>query len=244
MTLAQEEDTLDSSLSEDERDPTIVEAVDTAITARLARVNTSLPATVMSYDRATQRATVQPAIRQRLADGTTQAPPAIVGAPVVFPGAGGASITWDLAAGDTVLLLVSQTSLDEWLARGGRDVVAGDPRRFDAADAVVLPGLRPAPDQLSGDAVRAATLVLKQGSSRVEVRADGVVTIFAAEVRLGDDSAVALALANLVNDNFAALRTAFNAHTHISAAPGAATATPLPVLGAFGSVAATKAKGV
>lgn len=250
---AQEEDTLDTTQADDLRDPTIVEALATAITARLALVNTAFPATVLSYDRATQRATVQPAVRTRLADGTTQAPPAIARAPVIFPGAGAASITWDLAPGDPVLLLVAQSSIDEWQARGGRDVVPGDPRRFDAADALVLPGLRPAPQRLTGDALRAATLVLKQGSSRIEIRADGVVTIFATEVRLGDDSAVALALAAPTQQAIDALYTAMTAvYTW-----GATVTPPLPAgpdfPGDLGpppappippTVAATKAKGV
>jgi hypothetical protein len=193
--MTEQDDTLDLSASEDERDASFVEAVDTAISARLALVNTSMPATVLKYDRATQRATVQPAVNVRLPDGTTAQPPAITGAPVAFPGSGPHSITWDLEPGDTVLLVVSQQSLADWMARGGYGVAASDPRRFAAEDAVVLPGLRPSKGQLAAPAVRAATLVIANGDQRVELRADGVVTVFGSEVRLGDDTAEALALA-------------------------------------------------
>lgn len=239
-------DTTDVSSPLDERDPSFVEAVERAIQSEMASQRTACPGVVQSYNAETQRAQVQAAVQLRLADGTTIAEPMFVSVPVVFPGAGGFSISWPLTAGDEVLVVFGERSMDEWLAAGGYGKVAQDVRRFDARDAVAIPGLRSAPGKLNANEAIADTLTISSndGATRIEVRAGGVVTITADEVRLGGDAAAFLALAQAVNDNFGALRTAFNAHTHISAAPGVATATPLPILGAFADTSTTKAKGV
>lgn len=237
---------IDVTQADDDRDPTIVEGVQAVVQGERADQRTCIPATVQSYDLATQRATVQAGVQLQLLDGTTISEPVFADVPVAWPSAGGYSIHAPLSPGDEVLVVFAERSIDEWLAAGGYNRVANDTRRFSAQDAIAIPGLRSAPNALPAS-VRPADAICvaaADGAVRMEIRAGGVVTIFANEVRLGDDSAVFLALADLVNQNFAALRTTFNAHTHISAAPGVATATPLPVLGAFGSVAATKAKGV
>lgn len=110
-----------------------------------SRVHVSLPARVVTYYQATQTADVQPVVRARYRseDDTVEhyKLPVIPGVPVVFPQGGGCSITWPLAAGNSVLLVVAERSLDEWKATGDGDVSARSARRFDLTDAVALAGL-------------------------------------------------------------------------------------------------------
>lgn len=111
----------------------------------LADLHTSLPGKVVKYDPSTQKADVQPLIKERYADenGAMQARelPVIPAVPVQFPGAGGYRITFPVNVGDTGLIVFSEASLDKWLVSGGT-VDPADDRRHDLTDAVFLPGLR------------------------------------------------------------------------------------------------------
>jgi hypothetical protein len=237
---------IDVTQADDDRDPTIVEGVQAVVAGERAEQRTCIPATVQSYDIATQRATVQAGVQLQLLDGTTISEPVFADVPVMWPSAGGYSFHAPLAAGDEVLVVFAERSIDEWLAAGGYNRVANDPRRFSAQDAIAIPGLRSAPNALPANArpAGAVCVAAADGAVRMEIRAGGVVTIFATEVRLGDDSAVALALANLVDARLSTIRTAYDAHTHVSAAPGVPTAPPVPLIGVLASTAATRAKGV
>lgn len=237
---------LDVTQADDDRDPTIVEGVQAVVQGERAEQRTAIPASVQSYDAATQRATVQAGVQLQLQDGSTISEPVFANVPVAWPSAGGYSIHAPLSAGDEVLVVFAERSIDEWLAKGGYDRVALDTRRFSAQDAIVIPGLRSAPQALPTNArpADAICVAAADGAVRMEIRAGGVVTIFATEVRLGDDSAVALALADLVNTRLSSIKTAYDTHTHVAPPGGGATAVPVPLIGALASVAATKAKGV
>ena len=159
--------------------PTEHEVLLEAIRSQVARVHTSLPGVVVSYDEATQTASVRPAFKFAYKDpndGSVKryTPPAIPNVPVAFPGAGDFSITWPLAAGDQVLLVFSERSLDEWRTVAGSGHEPGDLRRFDLSDAVAYPGLRSpaAPIPIDGYAA-------------------GVTVVRATEVRLGSSLATA-----------------------------------------------------
>lgn len=237
---------LDVTQASDDRDPDIVEGVQSVVRGERAEQRTAIPGVVQSYDIATQRANVQSGVQLQLLDGSTISDVMFVNVPVVFPGAGGYSIHYPLADGDECLVIFAERSIDEWLARGGYDRVAQDTRRFSAADAVCIPGLRSAPNVLPANARPADALCVASadGAVRMEVRAGGVVTIFANEVRLGNDSAVFLALADLVDARLASIRTAYNTHVHTATGPTAPTTPPTVLLPAQASVAATRAKGV
>ena len=237
---------IDVTQADDDRDPTIVEGVQAVVQGERADQRTAIPATVQSYNLATQRATVQAGVQLQLLNGTTISEPVFADVPVMWPSAGGYSIHAPLAAGDEVLVVFAERSIDEWLAAGGYNRVAGDTRRFSAQDAIAIPGLRSAPNALPANArpAGAVCVAAADGAVRMEIRTGGVVTIFASEVRLGDDTATALALANLVDSRLASIKTAYDTHTHVSAAPGSPTAVPVPLIPTLASVAATKAKGV
>lgn len=205
------------------------ELLQDAITAELAgRVHVALPARVVSYDQAKQTANVQPILRGRFRaeDGTVTSYqlPQIVNVPVAFPQGGGFSITWPLAQGDVVQLVINERSLDEWKGANGADVAPADPRRFDLTDAVAVAGVR----SPSGALLEVAT---------------GKMVIAGSEILLGDKTATDwVALSSLVETELNTQRTAVVGHGHPS--PFGPIGVPLtaatwPVIG---DVSATKVK--
>ena len=130
-------------------------------------VHVSMPGVVVSYDRDSQTASVQPVLQARQVDeeGTSTALKLapLGGVPVLFPqGSGGLySITWDLLPGDPVLLVFSERSLDEWKATGSTDIAPQDYRRFDPSDAVAWAGLSSPAAPLGAKSIKATTLVVR-----------------------------------------------------------------------------------
>ena len=116
--------------------PSLEEALDQVVTSRLQSVWTALPGRVLG-DTASGFANVQPfpAIYQ---DGDVVELPTLHNVPVTYPGGAGGSITWELKAGDVVLLIFASAAL----GRYRQDGAEGDPaeqRRFDLSDAWAIP---------------------------------------------------------------------------------------------------------
>lgn len=116
--------------------------VQNVITDRLRQMNIALPGEVQKYDAALRKADVLPTIKETFADGTELTLPVITSVPVIMPATSGTRITLPIAAGDTVLLIFSQRSLDLWLSQGGQ-TRAGDTRMHAMSDAMAIPGLFP-----------------------------------------------------------------------------------------------------
>lgn len=120
----------------------LADAVKAAIQYNLSNIHTAMPAQIVSYDFTTQKASVQPTVNKQWTDGSTSKMPIINEVPVIFPSAGGASVSFPVLAGDTCLLVVCERSITEWLLAGGLANPA-DPRKLDLTDAVCIPGLIP-----------------------------------------------------------------------------------------------------
>lgn len=200
-------------------------------------LRTLLPARVESYDAAAQTVTVTPALRRRRADESFTDDPTMT-VPWRCLRVGACAVQLEPSAGDWVALLVAERSLDEWLTSPRTGIEPADARRFDLSDASAYPLLTPATDA---------------PATRIEVRADGVVTITAAEVRLGDDSAQPLALAQptqaAIDDLWAAMQAVYLWGSTVAPPlppgpvfPGPIGPPPAPPVAP--TVAATKAKGV
>ena len=80
----------------------------------LKRVHTSLPGIVQSYDAATRRARVQPAVDLLLTDGTSAQKPIILDVPVLWPTGGGYTLSLPLDAGDAVMLLFAERDIQRF----------------------------------------------------------------------------------------------------------------------------------
>lgn len=125
--------------------PTLSEIVERALAARVADVHVSMPGEIVSYDPATQTATVRPGVRRVLlsedGDQVAEEIPPIENVPVSFPGGAGFTIHFALAAGDTGDLIFSSVSHNEWQATGNVST-PGNLKNHDLGSAKFYPGLR------------------------------------------------------------------------------------------------------
>ena len=108
----------------------------------------SMPGRVVSYDRATQRANVQPCVNRRLRDADDEDVdlferfPEIPSVPVLWPAGGSSFVHPYLAPGDSVLLVVADSDYAAWARTGD----AGDPsdaRTHHYAHTFAVPSPRP-----------------------------------------------------------------------------------------------------
>lgn len=130
---------------QDSTGESLAEAVGTSISTSLRHANFCLPGVVDSFDPATGRADVQPALDQITSIGDAMPRPIIFDVPVVYPRGGGFSLTFPLAPDDPVLLVFSQRGLTEFKERLATGTSTArslpDSRVFFALkDAVAIPG--------------------------------------------------------------------------------------------------------
>jgi len=157
--------------------PTLASALRGAIKGQTAAVETALPGVVTAYDRASQTCSAEIAtpLGSRSPDGQVahQSAPPLSGVPVVFPG----GLTYDLAAGDSVLLVFASRSIDEWRSSGSVGVPPLDGRRHDLTDAIAIPGLRHGGAAVGSTGYAAGAWVVEQGDIRLgsSAAADAVV---------------------------------------------------------------------
>jgi hypothetical protein len=109
-------------------------------------VNTSVPARVIAVDNygSDQTVDVLPTINDVFSDGTVLELPPILDVPIQFPSAGGGLLSFPVAVGDTVLLIFSKRSLDEWMSSRTTDkgtFTPADRRNYSLNDAIAIPGL-------------------------------------------------------------------------------------------------------
>lgn len=145
--------------------PTLTQVLEGAVRAALRRYFVAMPGVVDSYDRSSQLARVTQAISDEEdgEDGAIESPPVTLpNVPVLFPG----GATFDLAPGDSVLLVFMSRRTDEWFA-GGTRVVARDRRMQHASDVVAIPGLRAKPQRFGAGGVAAGAWVLEQDDIRL-----------------------------------------------------------------------------
>lgn len=110
-------------------------------------LHVSASARVVEYDRVTRRATVQPQIRERFADGQVRERTPIASRPVVLPRGGGFGLWFDLSKNDPCVTLVAdETTAGYW--ETGQETTPVFGQRHQPSDAVVLPGGVPDPEQL------------------------------------------------------------------------------------------------
>ncbi|HEX5201306.1 MAG TPA: Gp138 family membrane-puncturing spike protein [Actinoplanes sp.] len=209
--------------------PDLAELLGEAMAATIGRIQTAIPAAVVTYDPARQVVTAKPTVSGRYQDPDTFALvpyplPTVANVPVAFPSSAGFAITWPLAPGDTVYLVCASRSLDEWKASGAPETVPQDTRRCDLTDAVAIPGLRPFSQPIPPTGWSPAAMVL-----------EGV------DIRLGSSAAVSpVVLETLLSAFLAQLKVWLDTHTHggVLTGPGV-TATPIapsPAAGTLGTV--------
>jgi|GEM_PF-2206304 hypothetical protein len=211
------------------RNTTQAQVQDQAAKAARGAVRVAAPAWVLSYDRATQTATIQIATAYRVQndDGETvaRARPPVSNVPVQFAG----SVTWDLEDGEWGLALICDRSIDEWKATASQATEPRDPRRFDITDAVFLAGVQAPASPLPSAAYASGAVVLYD-------RGTG-------DVRLGSSSASdKVALDSLVRSEINALWTAISTHIHPGVVVGPLSTGVSTTTGSAGNVGSSVVK--
>lgn len=148
-----------------------IQALQGAMDVTLSEMNTVIPGVVESY--VNGRAQVRSSFPKSLANGQELSAPLISNVPVIFPSSsfGGKKIriTFPVSAGDGVLLLFSQRSLEGWLS--GDMQSPDDPRMFDISDAIAIPGLS------HQEFVSSNHLEIMFGEAGIRIQEDGTLWI-------------------------------------------------------------------
>ena len=135
--------------------------------------HTSLPGVVRSYDASTRRARVQPAINQRLTDGSTLPRPELLDVPVWIPAGGGYYVHVPLRPGDPVLLVFGMRSISTWKV-ACTQVDPDSDAIMSIADAVCVPGW--GADAATSPPTEGVSIQTADGSTSLTVE-DGAVSI-------------------------------------------------------------------
>ncbi len=103
----------------------------------------ALPGIVQSYDPETRTASVQPAVRSRIASAGAPVPfPLLREVPVFAPRFSDDSIRLDIRPGDMCLLIFADVNTDGWYETGTAAVPPSG-RRHDLSDAFAFAGIWP-----------------------------------------------------------------------------------------------------
>lgn len=152
----------------------MTDAIRQAVLYQLGNIHTALPGSIISYDYTTQKASIQPLLNKVWSYGDPTPMPILENVPVIFPRAGGASLTFPVAEGDTCLLVFIERSIDLWKTSGGQ-VNPDDSRKLDLSDGVAIMGLSPFSETSLADNNEDVLLTYK-GSS-IRIKSDGEIDI-------------------------------------------------------------------
>jgi hypothetical protein len=126
--------------------PTFAELIREAIDSRLLDVHTALPGRILTYDKATQIATVELLVLHPapVSDGTVllETYAVLPSVPVAWPRGGGYSLQFPLRKGDTGLVIFSEAADGNWRVSGDLSE-PGDLRRHDLSYGKFYPGIGP-----------------------------------------------------------------------------------------------------
>lgn len=126
----------------DERTAGMETALQACMETSAFDIRVAMPGIIRSWDKATQTATVQIAIREKVSNGgntTEMEIPLLVDVPVVMPRAGGYSLVFAPSAGDECLVVFADCCIDSWWQSGGVQSQA-ESRRHDLSDGFAILG--------------------------------------------------------------------------------------------------------
>jgi hypothetical protein len=136
-----------------DRAATLSEVINRAVENGSRALFTCIPAKIVKWDAAKQRANCQILIKQvtESEEGEREVAswPVVPGVPVQFPGAGGFRVTFPISDGGggkaatTGTLFFSHRSLDKWLTGDGKEVDPEFDHDHALTDAIFMPGLMP-----------------------------------------------------------------------------------------------------
>lgn len=153
-----------------------------AFDSQLANLWTALPCIISAFDPVAMTVSAQPAIKGSVTnpDGSTQSVnlPLLVDVPLVFPTAGGYSITFPIASGDECLVVFASRCIDGWWQSGGVQE-AMEFRMHDLSDGFAIIGTRSQARKVSGWDESNLQIRSDDHSTIIEVDKNGKVNITA-----------------------------------------------------------------
>ena len=156
------------------------EAMRLVLDGRLSGLWTSIPGIVTKVDLTACTCEVQPAIQGTVEDEngnkTLVNLPLLVDVPIFFASAGNFALTFPLAVGNEVIVVFAARCIDAWWQWGGvqRPMEA---RMHDLSDAFAFPARLSQPVKLTNISGTAAQLRTVDGTTYLELAADGKVKI-------------------------------------------------------------------
>ncbi len=156
-------------------------ALNAILLKAIASISVSIPATVTAFDADTQTVTAKPNIRRvRTLDALRQTldVPEVINVPLIYPFAqvAGFALTLPISAGDQVLLIVADRSIDNWVDNSGVQDPheSANPRMHDLTDSLAIVGATPNPLALSDYQTAAIELRNASRETRVTLSNDAV----------------------------------------------------------------------
>lgn len=157
--------------------PSLSDVARRAVETALEDVHVAIPATVIDVHLTEGWIDAKPLVKDiiepRAGERQAISVPIITRVPIVWPGSNGMRITFPMQAGDFVLLVFSERSLDAWLD-DGNEMDPVDPRRHNISDAIAIPGLRPVNKAWKGVDAQKVTIGLETGAVHTAAWADQV----------------------------------------------------------------------
>jgi len=195
-----------------------------------------MPAEVISFDPAEQLADVQPVIKTTL-DETVVSLPVLKNVPVRFQQSTDFAITFPIDAGDHVLLIFCERSIDTWLEQGGIKA-HDDVRKHALSDAFALPMCYPQTNKISSF-----------DPDNLEIKSSGGTTVKltpGGDIELNGDGDFVTAF-NDMKTAFDQLVSDFDAHIHTTTATvgvGAPGVISVPTIPSTADMTAAKVASV
>lgn len=155
--------------------PTVADSIDNGISTALSNVNTAVPAHVLIYDPATQRAQVQLSIKKRIGNKEINYAPCI-NVPVSFPGTANWSFFSEIKKGDEGLVIFSKYACDLWKQNGGLQSPY-DNRKFSQSDAFFITGFRPDTQNFKAFPSQGIGITSKDNKTQVSLKDDSLTLI-------------------------------------------------------------------
>lgn len=152
----------------------------TAFDGRQVDLWTAMPCIVQSIDFDDMTLSAQPTIQATIEDEkgflTSVNLPMLIKVPIVYPSAGGFTITFPIAAGDEVLVIFASRCIDSWWQSGAIGVPM-EARMHDLSDGFAIPGPKSQPKVISNISSTAVQIRNDAGSSYVEISSDGKIKL-------------------------------------------------------------------
>lgn len=192
------------------------EALERVVESHLLDLHVAIPAVVAVYDKDQQTVECTPLLSRLVdnADGkfSEETLPKLPPIPVCFPRSADFFVSFPLKKGDTGLIVFNEVSIDQWLGTeaAATDVQKspGDARRHEMNAGVFIPGIYNRTRRLT-EASDTEMRLGEDGGRQLRFPA-GV----AAEVKRDGSTAQFVALANLVADELALIKTQLEDHEH------------------------------